>query len=170
MNIISICFASGDGLGVAASALVGQNLGKQRPDLAIIYGKAGQRVGLIFSALMFCVFTFFPYQIISLFTKTESVTELTRGIMYFISLTSIIQISQVIYSGCLRGAGDTKYMAAVSFFSIALFRPILCFIFCYPLGMDVVGAWVALFIDQSTRCVCASVRFIGGKWTKIKLG
>ncbi len=170
MNIVSLSFACGDGLGVAASALVGQNLGRKRPDMSIVYGKAGQRVGFVFSVVLFVVFTLFPYQIIGVFTDTPNVTELTHGIMLFISFTSITQISQVIFSGCLRGAGDTKYMAVVSFFSIALFRPVLCYIFCFPCGFDVVGAWIALFIDQTVRCVFSSVRFNRGKWTKIKLG
>jgi len=170
MNIVSLSFACGDGLGVAASALVGQNLGKKRPDMAIIYGKAGQRVGFLFSAVLFIMFTAFPYQIIGIFTDTPHVTSMLVGIMFFISLTSITQISQVIFSGCLRGAGDTKYMAKVSFLSIALLRPCLCYLLCFPCGLDVVGAWIALFIDQSLRCIFSSVRFIGGKWTKIELG
>lgn len=37
MNIINLSFCFGDGLGVAASSLVGQNLGAKRPDKAIIY-------------------------------------------------------------------------------------------------------------------------------------
>lgn len=170
MNIVSLSFACGDGLGVAASALVGQNLGRERPDMAMIYGKAGQRVGFFFSALLFVMFTVFPYQIIGAFTETPSVVGLTRGIMYFISLTSITQISQVIFSGCLRGAGDTKFMAVASLISIAIARPVLCYFFCFTCGLDVVGAWVALFIDQSTRCVFSSVRFVRGKWMSIKLG
>ena len=169
MNIVSLSFACGDGLGVAASALVGQNLGKERPDMAIIYGKAGQRIGFAFSALMFVLFTVFPYQIVGVFTDTPHVVEMMIGIMYFISLTAITQISQVVFSGCLRGAGDTKYMAMVSFVSIALIRPCLCYLLCFPAGMGVVGAWVALFIDQTMRCILSSVRFAGGKWTKIKL-
>ncbi len=170
MNIVSLSFACGDGLGVAASALVGQNLGRERLDMAMIYGKAGQRVGFFFSAVLFTVFTVFPTQIIGVFTDTPHVVDLTRGIMYFISLTSITQISQVIFSGCLRGAGDTKFMAVASLISIAIVRPVLCYFFCFTCGLDVVGAWVALFIDQSMRCLFSSVRFIHGKWMSIKLG
>ena len=126
MNIVSLSFACGDVLGVAASALVGQNLGRERPDMAMIYGKAGQRVGFFFSAALFFVFAVFPSQIIGVFTDTPHVVSLTRGIMYFIALTSITQISQVIFSGCLRGAGDTRFMAVASLISIALIRPTLC--------------------------------------------
>ena len=170
MNIVSLSFACGDGLGVAASALVGQSLGRERPDMAIVYGKAGQRLGFAFSVLLFFGFTLFPTQIVSVFTDTPHVVMMMRGIMFYIALTSITQISQVVFSGCLRGAGDTKFMAAASFVSIALLRPCLCYVFCFSCGMGVSGAWLALFLDQSLRCVFSSVRFAGGKWTKIKLG
>ncbi len=169
MNIVSLSFACGDGLGVAASALVGQSLGRKRADMAIIYGKAGQRLGFLFSAVLFFGFTVFSMQLASIFTSTPEVKEMLRQIMFFIALTSITQLTQVIFSGCLRGAGDTKFMAVASFFAIALLRPCLCYLFCFPCGFGVVGAWIALFLDQSLRCVFSTVRFSGGKWTKIKL-
>ncbi len=170
MNIISLSFACGDGLGVAASALVGQNLGRGRPDMAMIYGKAGQRIGFFFSAVLFSAFTVFPSQIIGVFTDTPHVVTLTRGIMYFIALTSITQIGQVIFSGCLRGAGDTRFMAVASLISVTLIRPAMCYLCCFIIGLDVVGAWLALFLDQSLRCAISSVRFARGKWMSIKLG
>src|SRR5690606_23995716 len=51
MNILSLSFAFGDGLSIAASALVGQNLGAKRPDLSIIYGKTGQRLAFMISSV-----------------------------------------------------------------------------------------------------------------------
>ena len=51
MTIVTISFAFGDGLGVAASALVGQNLGKKRPDLSEVYAKAARNVGFAFSVI-----------------------------------------------------------------------------------------------------------------------
>ena len=32
------------------------------------------------------------------------------------------------------------------------------------------NAWIALFIDQTTRFVASTIRFAGGKWKTIKLG
>ncbi|MBR4428507.1 MAG: MATE family efflux transporter, partial [Clostridia bacterium] len=39
MQFLSITFTFVDGLGVAATSLVGQNLGRKRPDLSMLYGK-----------------------------------------------------------------------------------------------------------------------------------
>ena len=79
------------------------------------------------------------------------------------------QICQVVTSGSLRGAGDTKYTAMVSLISIAIFRPLITYVLCYPFGLGLVGAWYSLVIDQFTRLVLVMIRFRQGKWTGLKL-
>ncbi len=38
-------------------------------------------------------------------------------IMIIIAFTTHVQTSQTVLSGCLRGAGDTKFVALISFIS-----------------------------------------------------
>ena len=45
-NMMSMSFSFGDGLSVAGYHLIGQSLGRQRPDMAKIYGSVCQRLGL----------------------------------------------------------------------------------------------------------------------------
>ncbi len=169
MSIITLSFTAGDGLGAAASALVGQNLGRKRPDHSLIYGKIGQRFGLCISAVLVLVFTFAGGFLIRLFSDEEIIIRVGRHLLYIVAVTAPFQIAQVIYRGCLNGAGDTKFMAVVSFVSIALFRPVLTYLFCYPLGWGVYGAWLSLFVDQFTRFMFASIRFAGNSWYKKKI-
>ncbi|MBR0327239.1 MAG: MATE family efflux transporter [Clostridia bacterium] len=170
MTLISITFAFGDGLGVAASALVGQNLGKNRSDLSEISAKAAQRVGMVISVVLFTVFMFGGRWLVSLFSDVPFVVDTGERIMRIIAVVALFQVVQTINTGCLRGAGDTHYTAFVSFFSIAITRPIIAYVLCYPVGLGVIGAWIALFIDQTTRSFASSIRFAGGKWKTIKLG
>lgn len=170
MTIVTISFAFGDGLGVAASALVGQNLGKKRPDLSEVYAKAARNVGFAFSVILFSIFILGRSFLVDLFTNEAEIIEVGSKIMFIVAVVSLMQIIQTIYTGCLRGAGDTHYTAVVSFFSIALLRPILARVFCYTLGFGVIGAWFSLFIDQLIRFVASNLRFAGGKWKTIKLG
>ena len=170
MTLISITFAFGDGLGVAASALVGQNLGKNRSDLSEISAKAAQRVGMCISVILFTVFMFGGRSLVSLFSDVPFVVDTGERIMRIIAVVALFQVVQTINTGCLRGAGDTHYTAFVSFFSIAITRPIIAYVLCYPAGLGVIGAWIALFIDQTTRSFASGIRFAGGKWKTIKLG
>jgi len=41
-----------------------------------------------------------------------------------------------VFSGVLRGAGDTKYITMYFLGVIAIFRPKHTYIFCYPSGLE----------------------------------
>lgn len=168
-NILNISFAVGDGLSVAASSLVGQSLGAKRPDMAIIYGKVGQRISFILSLGLFVVFITMRRVIMQAFTTEQEIIVSGMTIIIIIAFICLMQTTQVVMMGCLRGAGDTKFAAYVSLLSIALVRPASAFILCYPLGLGLVGAWLSLVFDQCIRMILSMVRFSGGKWTKLKL-
>lgn len=169
MNILSLSFSFGDGLSIAASALVGQNLGAQRPDLSIIYGKTGQRLAFMISTAVFFVFMFGGEFLVSLFSDEQAIIALGSSIMILAAFSTHAQTSQVVMSGCLRGAGDTTYIAVTSFISIALIRPFLTWLLCFPLGLGLYGAWIALGLDQMFRLVVNFRRFSSGKWSMITL-
>lgn len=65
--------------------------------------------------------------------------------------------------------GCSKYVALTSFVSIALIRPALSWLLCYPVGWGLIGAWIGLFGDQFMRLVLNFIRFRGGKWSTIEL-
>ena len=86
------------------------------------------------------------------------------------------QNGRVVYSGCLRGAGDTKYVAMVALISVAVLRPFLTWLFCYPLNqalpgwqIAVMGPWIAFDIDAFVRNGLLHRRIRQGKWLDIKL-
>ena len=71
--------------------------------------------------------------------------------------------------GCLRGAGDTLYTAAVSTLSVTVIRTVVSYLFGYTFGFGIVGIWLGVLGDQMSRYLFASVRFKSGKWTEIKI-
>ncbi len=169
MNILTLSFCFGDGLSIAASSLVGRSLGEKRSDLAIVYGKACQRIALLVSFVLMVLFFFFRGPVMMAFTTDAGIIETGKTIVIIIGVTTFIQTSQVVLMGCLRGAGDTMFAAAVSLLSIAFLRPGSAWLFCYPMGLGLIGAWFSLFFDQLIRMVFSMVRFNGGKWTQHKL-
>ena len=169
MNILSLSFNFADGFGVAASSLAGQSLGAERPDMAILYVKAGQRIVCCISAVLCLVFLFGRRFLVSLFTTDPEVIELGSIIVFMMAGITWLQTSSVVISGSLRGAGDTRYVALVSLVSIAILRPFFSWLLCYPLDFGLIGAWCALFIDIGTRLTLNYRRFSSGKWTTIKV-
>ena len=89
--------------------------------------------------------------------------------MIIVAFVSLAQVSQVIFTGSLRGAGDTKFNAIVSLFSIDIVRPTIAYVLCHVIGVGVFGAWIALMVDQYTRFICVTIHFYRGKWRNIKL-
>lgn len=169
MQLQNMSFTFGDGLSIASASLVGRSLGAKRPDLAIIYGKVSQRLALVIAGVLFFIFIFGRYFFVGLFTDTETVINMAVAIVVLIAVSSPFQMAQVVLSGSLRGAGDTKFVAVQSFICIVFIRPGLTWLFCYPLGLGVMGAWAALNIDQVIRLALSYGRFTQGKWTAKKV-
>lgn len=169
MNMMSLSFSFGDGLSVAAVSLIGQSLGAKRQDLARIYGSICQRIGILFSLILSLVFIFLGRSIFSMFSDEAQILDYGVMIMNMMTIVVFLQIAQVIFSGCLRGAGDTRYIAFISLISVALIRPGCGYLFCYPLNLGLFGAWLGLAIDQSMRFLLTYLRFKSGKWMYMRI-
>lgn len=169
MTIMNLSFAVGDGLSIASSSLVGQMLGAKRPDLAIVYSKAVQKIGLIIAFCLMVLMMVFRTDLLHLFTTDLEIIKTGSEIIIVLAVTVSMQILQVITVGSLRGAGDVKFVAALSIVSVAILRPILTYVLIYPAGLGLIGAWIAVFIDQGLRNIVSQWRFKQSKWTKIVL-
>ncbi len=169
MNIMGLSFSFGDGLQSAAVALIGQSLGARNPDKAKEYGSTCRFLGGCISILLAVVYFFGARKLFSLFFAEPEIVEYGVHIMYIIIVVCIFQISQVIYMGCLRGAGDTLFTAVASTINVTIIRTAASFIFCYPFGLGIEGIWLGVLADQLGRFTMASIRFKQGKWVQIKI-
>jgi Na+-driven multidrug efflux pump len=86
-----------------------------------------------------------------------------------IALVQPFQSSQFILAGGLRGAGDTFWPLVSTFVGIILIRVVLAYIFVNILGYGLIGAWMAVFVDQLVRWLFVYMRFRTGKWKYIKI-
>ena len=174
MQFLNLSFTFADGIGVAGTSLVGQMLGKKRPDISTIYGKCSQRIAMATAIILASLIVIFRFPLVDLFINTgEGNVELVRAtaarLMLVVALFQPFQTSSVVFSGCLRGAGDTKYVAKVMMLCVALVRPIAASLAVYVLGFDLIGAWMASLIDMILRMTLVARRFGGGKWHDIRV-
>ncbi|MCL1963863.1 MAG: MATE family efflux transporter [Firmicutes bacterium] len=169
VQFLNISFNFGDGIGVAGTSLVGQMLGKNRPDLAMIYGKISQRMAMLAALFLASVIVLLRHPFISLFTDDAVVLAMATQLMFMVAAFQPLQMSSVVISGALRGAGDTRFVAAVMLLCVTVIRPTLAFASIHFLGLGLMGAWGASIIDMSVRLVCVYRRFHGGKWVEIKV-
>ncbi|MBQ7774545.1 MAG: MATE family efflux transporter [Lachnospiraceae bacterium] len=169
MNIMGLSFSFGDGLQSTAVALIGYSLGAKDSELAKKYGSICRTIGGCISVVLAVIYLFGGRLLYSLFFEEEQIIGIGVNIMRIIAVIVVLQISQVIYMGCLRGAGDTLYTAIVSTISVTIMRTAGSYFFCYVMGWGIVGIWMGVVADQLSRLVLASIRFKQGKWIQIKI-
>ena len=169
MNILGLTFSFGDGMQVAAVALIGRSLGEGKPDKAKAYGKTCRMIGFGISCVLAVVYFFGGEWLYHLFFAEQKIVDIGVSIIRTMIIIVLFQVSQVIYMGCLRGAGDTTYTAIASTISVTLIRTSASYFFGFILGLGMVGIWMGILADQVSRFLFASIRFKQGKWTKIHI-
>jgi len=166
----SLTFNVGFGLSVATTALVGQSLGAQRPDLAEKATWLTTRYSLIFMITLGIVMMFLGEQITGLFVGGASADEVTHigGQLLFIFAFAMPGIAiSLTLGGALRGAGDTRAVLIIMTVTTWLVRLIPAYILAITLGLGVPGAWLAAILDINVRAALMFWRFRRGKWKRI---
>lgn len=169
MNIMSLSFSFGDGMQAAAVALIGKSLGEKKPDEAVRYGNICQRIGNIISIVLSVIYLLAGRFLYHLFFAEEEIIGLGILIMRLMVIIVLLQVAQVIYMGCLRGAGDVMFTMAASTFSVTLVRTGVSYLMGYVLNLGLIGVWMGIAGDQLSRFLLTTWRFKSGKWTKVKL-
>jgi Na+-driven multidrug efflux pump len=72
-----------------------------------------------------------------------------------------------VFSGSLRGAGDTRTTLFITVGSIWITRVPLAYVLSR--AFDLTGAWLAIASDFGMRAFFFWLRFRSGKWQKIKI-
>lgn len=169
MNVQSLSFMNGQAFAVSATSLVGQSLGKGRPDMAEEYSRRTRRVGMIISICLATVFFVFGGQIVSLYNSDPEIISLGKNILMFVAFIQPFQASQFILAGALRGAGDTRATAVITFLTVLLVRPGLALLMIHVFHLGLPGAWIALAADQLLRSLLVWLRYQSGKWKTVRV-
>ena len=174
MQMMNITFTFGDGLGVAATSLVGQNLGRRRADLSMLYGKISQRFAMMVSLALGVLIVLFRFGLASLFIgentlNADQVIQYAAATMLVLAAIQPFQTSSVVLSGSLRGAGDNLYVALVATVCVSVVRPLMAVIAVYGLRLGLTGTWIFGLSEMALRCAFFYPRFASGKWKDKKV-
>lgn len=175
-QISGLAFTVGDGTASACTSLVGQSLGAKKKEKAKMYVDVVRRLSL-FLSIAIMLLTFFGRNIFPTFFTTDQTIITAASLCFLILMVGIIpQNLRVVLSGCLRGAGDVKFVAVVSLISVLIIRPLMTWLFCYPVnnmfpGMmfGFTGPWISFGIDAFVRAAMLTVRVNKGDWVNIRL-
>lgn len=169
MNLANTLMTGYEGFAVAATALVGWELGANRPGKAELAVKISHRMSQIYSIVLFSALAGFCTPIADIFSDNQYVITNARNAILILSITAFPVATTTVYAGGLRGAGDTRYVAVVGMISTMLLRPILAVIMVYGTGMGLLGVWVAYIADYVLRAILNWFRFRRNRWKTIKV-
>lgn len=170
LNVLSLSFMPGMAFAVAATTLVGQNLGARRPDDAVAIGWEVRRMGLWLSVLVGGVFIFLGRWIMLLYTTEALVIAQGAVALRIIGFIQPAQISQFILAGALRGAGDTRWPLYATAAGMWGSRVVLSYLFVTIMGWGLVGAWASMALDQLARSFVITYRYRESeKWVGLRV-
>ena len=165
----SISFNLGFAFSFAASALVGQELGKGSSQKALKNGYICTIIAMIVMSTFGLLFFIIPQFLVSLFTKDKDVIELATMALKIVSICQPFSGASMVLAGALRGAGDTKSVLLITYLGIFLVRIPTTYVFLYIFNMGLAGAWIVMTIDLIFRSSLCFYVFKRGKWKYLKV-
>ena len=169
MNILGLGFSFADGMQVAAIALAGEALGAGRKKEAMEYGKTCQRIGFCISVMLAAALFFGGEWLYGLYFKEAHIIEMGVLISRYTMVIVLLQISQIIYTGCLRAAGDVRYTLKAALISVTFIRTAVTVLLVLVFHMGLSGVWLGVLSDQLSRFLMMGIRFRQGKWVDLKI-
>lgn len=163
------------GLGIATSIMVGQYMGAERPDLAQRAGWIALKAGMLYTVPLTLTFVLFPHFYVDLFGQDRGVAaspevfELCRQLLIILVGWGIMDSTNFIMSGALKGAGDTHFVMyfhtslAWAFFALGELLLVLVF----HAGPLVAWLWCLIYITIIGTGFC--IRFHSGRWKSIDI-
>lgn len=147
----SISFNLGFAFSFAASALVGQELGKGSSQKALKDGYICTIIAMIVMSTFGLLFFIIPQFLVLLFTKDKDVIELATMALKIVSICQPFSGASMVLAGALRGAGDTKSVLFITYLGIFLIRIPITYLFLDVLNFGLAGAWIVMTIDLAIR-------------------
>ncbi len=169
IQILSLSFMPGWGFAVASTTLVGQELGAGRPDRARQSNYESLRLALIVMCGMGLLLFVFPESLVRIFSdEPEVVSSGVEALRVAAAIQPFLAFSFV-FSGSLRGAGDTRSTLIILGLSMWLVRLPVSWLTSGPLGWGLLGAWAGIGADFAARSLVLGWRFRSGKWQQIEV-
>jgi putative MATE family efflux protein len=164
MRIVIFAILPAWGLSNAASTLVGQNLGANRPDRAEQAVWTAARYNLYFLGTVGVVFVVFAGPIVRLFPGGAEMQAFGTTALRIVGLGFPFYAYGLVLSSAFNGAGDTRTPTLMNLFCFWLWEIPLAWLLAHLIGLGAHGVVVAVAVAFSTLAVVSVVMFRRGHW------
>ncbi|HPA83779.1 MAG TPA: MATE family efflux transporter [Deltaproteobacteria bacterium] len=174
-NINTIAFMPMIGFGIAISVLVGQYLGRGRPDIAqrSVYSGFIMTFGYMSAiALMYVVFPeifIAPFAVRSDPEYFARIRELTLVLLKFVAVYSVFDTMNIIFASAIKGAGDTRFVMYMIVLVSALVLVVPSYVAIVVFGYGIMAGWTAASLYVIVLGFVFLFRFLSGKWKTMRV-
>jgi len=159
----SLSYLTCFGFSIAASTMVGQNLGAGKPDRAARCAWTAAGIGIAMTFVISVVFIAFPRTIASIFTSDPGVLEIATDYLIILGLSQVTMATEIILEGAFGGAGDTVPPMLVMVPG-AVARIPLAYFLCFTLDWGINGVWWTLTMTTTVKAIVLAIWFQRGRW------
>jgi len=176
ISLDSVSFRPLTGFALGASTLVGQALGRNRPDEAVAAARATMVIVASYIAVFILTFVFVPQPLLELFRPRDispesfaAIKDMGVVVLRFVAAYLLLDGLYMISTAVLKGAGDTRFimwsMGVLSIFGMIL--PIYIGIEVFGRGLYFAWGCTVFFLLQLATITCW--RFYQGKWKTMRV-
>lgn len=169
LRVDSVAFMPGFGFAIAATTLVGQNLGAKQPDIARRAGNITMILSGVFMGAVALAIFIFAERFVWFFTDVPEVIAAGSQVLRIMAFTLPFMGIARVAAGGLRGAGDTSFVMWGTGISIWLTRIMLAYVLVNFFNLGLPGAWIGMAFDNLLRAVLFFVRWTKGRWQEIEV-
>jgi len=158
------------GLRVAASTVIGQNIGAGDAER----GKRGVYVaaamGVVWAALVGGLYTLYPATFLGLFGATDpQLLVYGEALLRVLAVSGLFLVATLAFTGGLQGAGETKKPMYIAFITQILILLGICYAWQAAGLLTVERIWHAILISHASRFAITYAVFLRGRWKSIVL-
>ena len=163
-QITHFSFAIGAGLAQANAIMTGWRVGAKEYEACDKGTKKAAVIGIIVGIIVESAFTIFAHPIMSLFTDDPAMVSLVQILLGIDIFLEVGRVSNLVFGNALKTSGDALYPVVIG--AIFMFLCTVCgtYFFGIHLNLLVVGAYIALALDEITRAIAMFLRWQSGKW------
>lgn len=151
-------------IGMAATALTGQNLGAKKPERVKEIFKCALLLGTIISGFVSILVICFPRLILSMFIHHDPVLDIGIQYLRIVGPCYLIFTLMFVSMGVVNGAGQTLVTMMFSMISLWIVRVPLAAYLSRHTSLGMKGIWIAMGASFVVTAVFSFSYYLSGRW------
>ena len=169
MTILRFVFATAMAVGNATQIKAGYYVGAGEKEIAYKKVFIYQLVATGCSMIMIVIVNLIKNPVVSIFTDIPEVHALVCTLLIYSAYMEFGRSLNLVYVGALKGAGDVRFPVLYGIFSNWGIMVLGSYILGIKCGLGLVGFWLGIGTDETTRGIVMLLRWKSRRWQKYAL-